>query len=69
MADDFWGDDQWTHFHEQLKRVFPEREPVELTLDHRIFHTVFDFKKAAANPECGRLPAHRPILRPGLAIL
>jgi len=53
MADDFWGDDQWQHFHEQLKRVFPSREPVELTLDHRIFHTVFDFKKEPQIPSVG----------------
>src|SRR5258708_6612946 len=53
MADDFWGDEQWAHFHEQLKQVFPEREPVELTLDHRIFHTVFDFKKQPQIPSVG----------------
>ena len=53
MADDFWGDDQWQHFHEQLKQVFPQREPVELTLDHRIFHSVFDFKKQPQIPSVG----------------
>ncbi len=53
MADDFWGDEQWAHFHEQIKRVFPEREPVELTLDHRIFHSVFDFKKEPQIPSVG----------------
>jgi hypothetical protein len=53
MVDDFWGDDQWQHFYEQIKRVFPDREPVELTLDHRIFHTVFDFKKAPQIPSVG----------------
>jgi hypothetical protein len=53
MADDFWGDDQWTHFFQQIKRVFPEREPVELTIDHRIFHTVFDFKKHPQIPSVG----------------
>jgi len=26
------------------KRVFPEREPVELPLDHPIFHCVYDLK-------------------------
>jgi hypothetical protein len=50
MVDDFWGDDQWHHFYDQIKRVFPNREPVELTLDHRIFHTVFDFKKEPQIP-------------------
>ena len=53
MVDDFWGDDQWQRFYEQIKRVFPDREPVELTLDHRIFHTVFDFKKAPQIPSVG----------------
>jgi hypothetical protein len=53
MADDFWGDDQWAHFHDEIKRVFPDREPVELTLNHRIFHTVFDFKKQPQIPSVG----------------
>jgi hypothetical protein len=53
MVDDFWGDEQWQHFYEQIKRVFPDREPVELTLDHRIFHNVFDFKKEPQMPSVG----------------
>ena len=53
MADDFWGDDQWHHFYEQLKGIFPNREPVELTLDHPIFHTVFKFKKLPQIPSVG----------------
>lgn len=53
MVDDFWGDDQWQHFYEQIKRVFPDREPVELTLDNRIFHTVFDFKQEPQIPSVG----------------
>jgi len=42
-----------TIFYEQIKRVFPDREPVELTLDHRIFHTVFDFKQEPQIPSVG----------------
>ena len=53
MVDDFWGDEQWDHFYEQIKRVFPDREPVELTLDHQIFHNVFDFKKEPQMPSVG----------------
>jgi len=41
MADDFWGELQWRNFHEQMKKVFPEREFVELSMDHPVFHTVF----------------------------
>jgi len=53
MVDDFWGDDQWQHFYEQIKRVFPDREPVALTMDNRIFHTVFDFKQPPQSPSVG----------------
>lgn len=41
MVDDFWGDWQWENFYREIKRVFPEREPEELEMDHPIFHCVF----------------------------
>lgn len=44
MADDFWGELQWDAFQQQLKRVFPERDFVDLKLDHPIFHCVFEIK-------------------------
>ncbi len=43
MCDEFFGTIQWQIFHAQLKRLFPEFEPVELDLSHEIFHTVYDF--------------------------
>jgi hypothetical protein len=44
MADDFWGEWQWDGFASQMKRVFPDRDFVELPMDHPIFHCVFDIK-------------------------
>lgn len=44
MVDDFWGQEEWDNFHEQIKRVFPDKEPVELPLEHEIFHQVYDLK-------------------------
>ena len=44
MVDDFWGEWQWESFAEQMKRVFPNRDFVELPMDHPIFHSVFDLK-------------------------
>lgn len=44
MVDDFWGEAEWTNFLQQIKRVFPDREPVELPLEHEIFHCVYDLK-------------------------
>jgi hypothetical protein len=46
MVDDFWGEAQWQNFYEEMKRVFPDREPVELGMDHPIFHLVFDLNRA-----------------------
>lgn len=42
MADDFWGPLEWENFEREMKRVFPEREFVELPMDHPVFHCVFD---------------------------
>jgi len=42
MADDFWGEYQWQGFADQIKRVLPASEFVELPMDHPIFHCVFD---------------------------
>jgi hypothetical protein len=65
MADDFWGDDQWQHFYEEIKQVFPDREPVELTLDHPIFHTVFNFRKQPQTPSVGAFLRYRLSYDPG----
>jgi hypothetical protein len=50
MLDDFWGRAEWYNIYSQMKLVFPEREPVELTLDHPIFHCVFDLKEKPQIP-------------------
>jgi len=65
MADDFWGDLQWEHFREQMHRVLPGHEPVEITLDHRIFHTVFDFKKSPQIPSVGSYLSYLQSYDPG----
>ncbi|MDP6060122.1 MAG: DUF4159 domain-containing protein [Pirellulaceae bacterium] len=44
MVDDFWGEQEWYQFYTQLKRVFPQKEPVELPLEHEIFHCVYELK-------------------------
>jgi len=44
MVDDFWGEAEWENFYTEIKRVFPDREPRELSMKHPIFHTVFDIK-------------------------
>jgi hypothetical protein len=50
MVDDFWGVNEWDNFYYEIKRVFPDREPVEVGLDHPIFHAVFDLKEKPQIP-------------------
>jgi hypothetical protein len=42
MADDFWGEEEWQVFMASMKRVFPEREVVDLPNADAIFHSVYD---------------------------
>lgn len=53
MVDDFWGEEEWYNFYYEIKRVFPDRELVELELDHPIFHAVFDLKEKPQIPSIG----------------
>src|SRR6185503_62196 len=53
MVDDFWGEAQYRNLYQQMKRVFPEREPEELQLDHPIFNCVFPIKEKPQIPNVG----------------
>jgi hypothetical protein len=53
MVDDFWGEAEWDRFYYAIKQVFPEREPIELPLDHPIFHCVYDLKEKPQIPAIG----------------
>jgi hypothetical protein len=50
MVDDFWGDYQWQNWYEQIKRVFPDRDPEELPLDHEVFNIVYRLKEKPQVP-------------------
>ena len=45
MADDFWGPNEWDIFMATMHKVLPGREPVELSGDDPIFHTVYDLSE------------------------
>ena len=42
MADDFWGTPEWAVFWDSMRRVFPDRQAVELENSNTIFHTIYD---------------------------
>lgn len=53
MIDDFWGEDEWANLAFELQRVFPDREIHDLTIEHPIFHIVFDLKEKPQVPSLG----------------
>jgi hypothetical protein len=53
MVDDFWGEQEWSNFYREIKRVFPEREPEELPLSHPIFNCVFPLDEKPQIPNVG----------------
>jgi hypothetical protein len=42
MLDDFWGTEEWDRFQESMRRVFPDRQAVEIDDADSIFHIVYD---------------------------
>lgn len=41
MADDFWTPAEWRSVKQEMKQVFPDREPRELGIEHEIFNLVY----------------------------
>lgn len=50
MLDDFWGEYQWEGMANELRKVFPKREWVELPIEHPLYHCVFDIKSKGQVP-------------------
>ena len=57
MVDDFWGDYEWDNFYQQIKRVFPDREPEELPHRPRDLPVRLPAEGEAAGPEHPHLAA------------
>lgn len=45
MMDDFWSEEGRQNVFRTMREVLPKAEPVELTLDHEIFHNVYDLQE------------------------
>ena len=55
MVDDFWGAEELGSLRSELRRVFPNREPVELSTDHEIVRSFYEFNENAAGAESNLL--------------
>lgn len=50
MFDDFWGEEEWYSFYSEIKKVFPDREPEDIPLDHSVFNCVYQLKEKPQVP-------------------
>lgn len=53
MVDDFWGDEEYANFANEMKLVFPELEPEVVPLEHDIFQCVYTLKEKPQIPSVG----------------
>jgi hypothetical protein len=48
--DDFWGEREWANCAGVMRRVFPDRDWVELDLDHPLYRAVFQIREKGQVP-------------------
>ncbi|HWF07143.1 MAG TPA: DUF4159 domain-containing protein [Bryobacteraceae bacterium] len=65
MCADTWGDDQWDLFASAMKRVFPERDFVEIPDRDPVFHVIYDLKDRYGIPGEWSLRSGVPYLNGG----
>jgi len=44
FVNDFWGAEEWNGFASEIKRVLPGQVWTDLTIDHPVFHSVYDLR-------------------------
>lgn len=50
FIDDFHGGMEWKWFYTELKKIFPEREPVDIPITHPIFRCFFNIEELIQIP-------------------
>ena len=65
MADDFWGADEWQVFLRSLRKVFPDRQVVDIPNADQIFHEVYDLDDRYQVPGAWGVGRRRPYQNDG----
>lgn len=53
LIDDLHGRQAWKQFHKQLKKIFPDREPEDISISHPIFHCFYQINELMQIPGAG----------------
>lgn len=54
IVDDFWGQREWDQFEYNLRRVYPDRQIVDIGLDHQIYRAYYEIDQVLQVPAIGR---------------
>ena len=54
IVDDFWGQREWDQFEYNIRRVYPDRQIVDIGLDHPIYSAFYDIEEVVQVPAIGR---------------
>ncbi len=60
MADDFWGSQEWEVFLQSLRKVFPDRQVVDIPNPDALFHIVYDLDDRYRVPGAWGVYSSRP---------
>ncbi len=66
LCDSFFGTAEWAGFESGMRRVFPDRQIVDLPDDHPLFHTVFDLDARRQVPNWNALQGGVPYRADGV---
>jgi hypothetical protein len=61
MIDDFWGTFEWANFEREMKKIFPDRQIVDIPIEHPIFHCVFEISEKIQVPNIGYAYTVEPV--------
>jgi hypothetical protein len=53
MVDDFWGSWEWANWEQEISRVLPGHEMVEIPLSHPLFSTLYRIEEIVQVPSVG----------------
>ena len=60
MVDDVWGEYEWSVFMASLRRVFPDKQVVDLPEDHPLLHVLYDLDQRTQIPGIGGMRYETP---------
>ena len=55
IVDDFWGQQEWDVFEFNMRRVYPEKQFVDITLDHPLYSAYYQIDHVEMTPAIGNV--------------